>query len=301
MSCPRLSVVVAFHDMSREAPRTLHTLSSGYQQGMAATDYEVLAVDVGSDPPLSASLVTSHGPGFRLLRFPRSPSPAAAINAAVRTGRADAVMVCIDGARMLSPGMLRLAVAALRGFADPLVTTVSWHLGPKVQHESMLEGYDQAAEDRLLDSIDWRRNGYRLFDISALAQSSRAGWLGPMSESNCLAMRRDTWERLGGYEERFTSPGGGLVNPDLHDRACRQAGRQVVLLGEGTFHQFHGGVATNTPRAGRPVQPMMDEYVAIRGHGFATPLQQPILFGGLPAAAVRWVADAVQRSGGRGE
>ena len=38
----------------------------------------------------------------RLLRSPRARSPAAAINAAVRTSRADAVMVCIDGARMLS-------------------------------------------------------------------------------------------------------------------------------------------------------------------------------------------------------
>jgi hypothetical protein len=290
-----LSVIVAFHDMRREAVRTLFTLSSGYQRGVAPDDYEVIAVDVGSEPPLDEAVVRAQGSGFRLLRFPRTPSPAAAINAAVRESRGSAVMACIDGARMLSPGILRLTLAALRGFADPLVATASWHLGPKVQNESMLEGYDQAAEDMLLDTIDWRGDGYRLFRISCLAQSSRAGWLGPLAESNCVAMRRAAWERLDGYDEQFASPGGGLVNPDFYRRACDLLGPPVMLLGEGTFHQFHGGVATNAPRAHRPVRPMLAEYVAIRGRPFVAPPEPPILFGGLAADAVRWLDESLQQ------
>jgi hypothetical protein len=46
--CPRLSVVVNFHNMQRESIRTLHTLSTNYQRGVGATDYEVIAVDNGS-------------------------------------------------------------------------------------------------------------------------------------------------------------------------------------------------------------------------------------------------------------
>lgn len=293
MNAPRLSVIVAFHDMHREAVRTLFTLSTSYQRGVAPDDYEVIAVDVGSSPPLDEGLVRAQGTGFRLARFPRTPSPAAAINAAVRDSRGPAVMVCVDGARMLSPGILRLALAALGGFADPLVATASWHLGPNVQHESMLDGYDQAAEDRLLETVDWRTDGYRLFRIASLARSSRNGWLGPIGESNCFAVRRTTWERLGGYDERFTSPGGGLVNPDIYGRACDLLGPPVMLLGEGTFHQFHGGVASNAPRTGRPVQSMAAEYARLRGRDFAPPRDRSILFGGLVADALPWLGDSL--------
>jgi hypothetical protein len=291
-----LSIVVAFHDMPREAARTLRTLSPDYQRGVAAEDYEVIAVDVGSDPPLDEALVRDHGPTFRLLRFPRGPSPAAAINAAVRESRGRSVMACIDGARMLTPGILRFALVAFRGLSDPLVATLSFHLGPKVQNESMLEGYNQQAEDRLLETVDWRHDGYTLFSIGCLAQSSRVGWLGAIVESNCLAMRREAWERLGGYDERFVSPGGGLVNPDFYKRACDLLGRPVVLLGEGTFHQFHGGVATNTPRATRPVRPFFEEYVSLRGEPFLGPTQVPTLLGGMPAGGLRWLADSLKQT-----
>ena len=294
MSRLPLSVIVAFHDMRREAPRTLHSLSPSYQRGVTADDYEVLAVDVGSEPALEDEVVRAAGPRARLLRFPRGPSPAPALNAAVAESRGDAVMVCIDGARILSPGIVRLALAALRGFADPLVATVSWHLGPKVQHESMLEGYGQEAEDRLLDSVDWRRDGYALFTIASLGQSSRAGWLGPIGESNCMALRRDAWRRLGGYDERFTTPGGGFVNPDFFNRACELLGPPVVLLGEGTFHQFHGGVATNVPRVGRPLQAMAEEYESLRGGAFSPARGRPILLGALPELGGPWLARAVE-------
>jgi hypothetical protein len=294
---PRLSVIVVFHDMQREAPRTLQTLSPAFQQGVAADDYEVIAVDVGSDPPLAESLVTSQGARFRLRRFPRAPSPVAAINAAVRESRGAAVMACIDGARLLTPGIVRLTLAALAGYPERFVATVSWHLGPKVQNESMLEGYDQAVEDQLLDSVDWQGDGYRLFEIGCLAQSSAAGWLGPIGESNCIAMLRGAWDRLGGYDERFASPGGGLVNPDFFKRAWESLGPPVILLGEGTFHQFHGGVATNTPRVHRPVRPMFDEYVAIRGRPFEPPTGRPTLLGELPPQGLPWMKESLRVRG----
>jgi len=290
MAAPRLSVVVAFHDMGREAPRTLQTLAPGYQRGVAADEYEVIAVDVGSEPPLDESMVRSYGPNFRLLRSPRAPSPARAINAAVRSTRAEAVMVCIDGARMLTPGIIRFSLAALGGYPGRPVVTLSFHLGPKVQHESMLEGYDQAVEDRLLATVDWPRDGYELFRIGCLGQSSLAGWLGPIGESNCTAMARAAWVRLGGYDERFVSPGGGLVNPDFLKRACDELGPPVMLLGEAMFHQFHGGVATNTPRALRPVLPMAEEYLALRGLEFAPSTDEPLLVGCLPAQAMTVLA-----------
>ena len=294
MAAPRLSIVVAFHDMPREAPRTLDTLDPGYQRGVAAEAYEVIAVDVGSEPPLEEALVRSHGPTFRLVRSPRTRSPAAAINAAVRTSRAEAVMVCIDGARMLTPGIVRLTLAALLGFPGRPVITLAFHLGPKLQNEAMLEGYDQNVEDRLLATVDWRRDGYELFRIGCPSRSSLVGWLGAIGESNCLALDRADWDRLGGYDERFASPGGGLVNPDFLKRACDDLGAPVMLLGEATFHQFHGGVTTNTPRSCRPVQPMAAEYLALRGTAFARSPEKPVLLGSLPPQAVQWLSMAVR-------
>ena len=40
-------------------------------------------------------------------------------------------------------------------------------------------------------------------------------------------------------------PGGGLVNLDFYTRASLRSDVELVqILGEGTFHQFHGGAMT---------------------------------------------------------
>ena len=51
---------------------------------------------------------------------------------------------------------------------------------------------------------------------------------------------------LGGCCEEFACPGGGLVNSDLFRLIQREKEIQpVLLLGEATFHQVHGGIASN--------------------------------------------------------
>ncbi len=296
MAAPLLSVIVVFHDMAREAPRTLHTLSPAYQRGVGPDDYEVVAIDNGSAVPLDAAFVEGFGPNFRLLRRPPSPSPTAAINDAVRRSRGAAVMVCIDGARMLSPGVVRTTLAAFRAFENPVVATLAWHLGPRIQNLSMLEGYNQAVEDRLLDSVDWRADGYELFRIACFAGSSAVGWFGSLSESNCLAVRRAAYESLGGFDERFQTPGGGLVNLDFYKRACEGLPELVLLLGEGTFHQFHGGVATNVPTAEHPWPRFHDEYLAIRHAPFAPPTTVAQYIGHAPAQCMPFLSASVQQA-----
>jgi hypothetical protein len=293
MAAPSLSVIVAFHNMAREAPRTLFTLSSGYQRGVTDADYEVLVVDVGSKEPLDPDFVAGFGPNFRLHRAPAAPSPAAAINQAAKQAAGDAIVVSIDGARMLSPGIIRLMLAAFRAYPDPVVATLAWHLGPKLQNESMLDGYNQAFEDRLLESVDWRADGYELFRISCLAASSCPGWFHPIAESNCLAIRRPAWERLGGLDERFVSPGGGYVNLDYYREACEQHDQLVILLGEGTFHQFHGGVATNVPMLSHPGLAFQEEYLAIRGRMYALPTRQADYLGGITPQALPFLASSI--------
>ncbi len=290
---PRISIILAARNMERELPRTLHTLTPAYQSGIEESDYEVIVVDCGSTVPIDREAVRGYGMNFQLLRFDDSPSPARAINLAFQRCSAEIIMVCIDGARMLSPGILRFTLEAFRARENPIVATLAWHLGPKVQMVSMLEGYDQAAEDLLLGTVDWRRNGYELFRISVLAGSSSQGWFLPIGESNCIAMRRECYDRLGGFDERFQTPGGGFVNLDFYKRACEENGDLVILLGEGTFHQFHGGAATNKPLAHPDRKGFEQEYRDLKGGDYIRPETSPIYLGAVPRQALPFLAESV--------
>jgi hypothetical protein len=83
---------------------------------------------------------------------------------------------------------------------------------------------------------------------------------------------------MGGYDSRFVSPGGGLVNLDVWERLCADpAVRIILLLGEATFHQVHGGIATNNRES--PWEKFHAEYQAIRGKPFEAPQVEPLLVG----------------------
>ena len=289
----RLSIVVIFHNMTREAFRTLYSLSPAYQTGLVSEDYEVIAIDNGSAQPLDGDWVQSLGPQFSCHMFETlSASPVEAVNAGARMATGDLLAVIVDGARMASPGLIGQTQRAAALYEEPFVATLSWHLGPDVQNRSVLSGYGQAEEDRLLDSIAWPDNGYALFSISTLAQSSQPGFLGGIPiECSWFTMRRDAFLRIGGFDRRFQSPGGGLVNHDFRDRAlCLDDVMPVVLLGEGMFHQFHGGVATNVAPDDHPIHEFRAEYDQIHGrHYRQIPSPAVVYFGTLPEAARRFL------------
>jgi hypothetical protein len=282
-----LSVVVNFFNNRREARNTLYSLSAEYQRDARDLDYEVLVVDNGSPAPLLENEVLALGPHFRY-RFIRnaSVSPAAAINAACREAAGERLMVIIDGAHILSPGVFDLAGKAFDAFPAPFTATVPFHLGPKHQYDSVLEGYNQQVEDSILAALEWRGNGYRLYSATAAFADASEGWFGMLYESGCFALRKTDFLALGGFDERFQTPGGGLVNLDLFRRALSwDALQYVVLLGEGTFHQFHGGVATNRPRDQQPAE-FEREYGRIRGESFRPVARRPVLMGTIPPEAM---------------
>ncbi len=277
----RLSVVVVGYNMGRELPRTIRSLSPLMQFGIAPEDYEVILIDNGSTHPADGARLQSLLPGLIMRSMPGATvSPVPAINLGLSLARGDLVGVWIDGARIASPGLLATALSASRLHARPMIGTVAFHLGPDVQMESVKNGYCQTTEDAMLARIAWEDDGYRLFEISSFAGSSAGGWFELPAESNAVFLRAEHWRALGGFDERFVTPGGGLANLDMWSRICTDtSGELIMLLGEATFHQVHGGIATNSPNP--PHQSFHEEYVRIRGCPFARPTRRPLYLGSL--------------------
>ena len=273
-----VSVVVVAYDMAREIPRTLRSLGPGYQQGIAADDYEVVLVDNGSPEPLDAAMLGSFAGRLRTMRIdPAPPTPARAANLGIEMAESDFVGVLVDGARLASPGLLALACTlrapSHRGRSSQ---RSGWHLGAARHMDAEAKGYDQAAEDRAP-----RRDGLGARRLSAVlhqhaARRRRRAVVRPdggeqravHGESRCgrSSVGSTSASRCRAADSRTTISTAG--------RASSTDAQLVVLLGEGTFHQIHGGRRNIGPlrlgrdargvrEAARPRVPAADERAAV--------------------------------------
>ena len=268
-----LTVVVVFYNMKREAERTLYSLSRAYQQGVDDLDYEVVVVENGSDRDqrLGGRFVKSFGPQFRYIDMGDEavPSPVKALNRGIAHAHGDAFALMIDGAHVLTPGVLRNGMLGLRTYEPAVVATQQWYVGPGQQGDAMWDGYDQAYEDRLFQEVGWPSDGYRLFDIGHFI--GERDWLDGLWESNCLFVPRAVLAQCGGFDETFDMPGGGYANLDLYERVGSSPDvTAVTILGEGSFHQLHGGTTTNQElhERGRRLESYAEHYEAARGRSF---------------------------------
>lgn len=271
-----LSVVVVFYNMRREAARTLHSLTRAYQREIDATSYEVIVVENGSTPEerLGEDFVRSFGPEFRYIDLAgaASPSPVFALNRGIEVACGDVLALMIDGAHVLTPRVLRYGLAGLSTYAPAIVATQQWYIGPGDQGDAMLTGYDQEYEDGLFDAIEWPVDGYRLFDIGSFIGDR--DWFDGMWESNCIFVSRRQLQQVGGFDESFSVAGGGYANLDLYERLGSSADVSVVtIIGEGSFHQLHGGTTTNQdPNERRHrVSSYGEHFREIRGRRFRGP------------------------------
>ena len=288
-----LTVVVVAYDMRREADRTLHSLSRDYQRGIDDLDYEVIVVENGSpdEGRLGEDLVRSFGSEFRYLDLgaDATPSPTDALNRGIKAARGRAIALMIDGAHVLSPGVLRLGMAGLRTYEPAVVAAQQWYVGPGQQPDMVDAGYDQAKEDELFDRISWPSDGYRLFEISHFI--GERDWFDGFWESNCLFVPRELLEQVGGLDDSFATPGGGYANLELFERLGASPDVTVVsILGEGSFHQVHGGTTTNDgARDDRRSKILAygDHYRELRGRTHRGPAKTVHYVGALGSPAAR--------------
>lgn len=295
MSRPVLSIVVIGFDMARELPRTVLSLLPPYQRELEPGEIEIIVVDNGSTEPVTRDLFPADA-NVRILRVDDGGvSPCRAINRGVAEARAEHLGLMIDGARMVSPGVIRAALNAAVLHPNAFVATLGFHLGPKVQQVSVNEGYSREVEDQLLSEIGWPDgDGYRLFEICALGESYAMGVLAPPTETTFFVMKKAVFEAIGGYDERFKQLGGGLASFDFFRRAVEAAGDGfAMLVGEGTFHQLHYGATTQTGGVQRHTEPGVSlwdhfrfEYESIVGQPFHRLERMPLLIGRVTHPAV---------------
>ena len=237
----------------------------------------MLVIDNGSPEgtKLTDGMVSGFGSEFRLIDMgpDAPPSPVAALNRGIDACQGDMVALMIDGAHMLTPGVLSHAMAATRAYGPAMVTTQPFHLGPGQQGTTMGDGYNQDTEDGLLADIEWPSDGYRLFDIGVFQEDR--DWFDPLWESNCLFVPKVNLQQSGGYDVRFDEPGGGFANLELYERCGTDPSlRHVTILGEGSFHQIHGGTTTNQASAEQRaalIEQYAERYRELKGRSFTGP------------------------------
>lgn len=286
---PRLSIIVVVYRMSRQALNTLYSLSVRHQRNVNERDYEILVLENLSDDNLDQEAVLALGNNIRHFRREESsPSPVNAINEGFREARAPFIGLIIDGARMVTPRVVEYALAASRMSANALVAVPAFNLGPHLHHQHVDCGYDETQEQQLLAAVHWQQNGYRLFDISNLGEANPRGLFQPFMENNCYFTSRDNFAAIGYADERFQYPGGGSLNLHMFRAVgmLPQCEPYCVMAGEGTFHQFHGGVTT-AQVAGR--QLLLEQFRAqlesIWGGRFPALEREPFLIGAVTSHA----------------
>jgi glycosyltransferase involved in cell wall biosynthesis len=289
----RLSVIICCYNMRRELPRTILSATVPYQQEISPSDFELIIVDNGSTDVMPDEWVAGLPSNAVFVQMPLpTPSPARAMNWAARTyASGDVLLFAIDGARILSNRLYSMSLEAHRLIRNAFVYTLAWHLGSKRQVKSVLEGYDQHFEDNLISGSGWPREPDRIFDIAVFAGSSSRGFFQPIAESNAFSVGRALYENIGGFDERFTSPGGGLCNLEIFERyTLHPQTVNICLLTEGTFHQIHSGVATSG-KIGWST--MADEYERVRGRKYRRPQFEPLYFGRPAGGVSRFVHESI--------
>ena len=111
----------------------------------------------------------------------------------------------IDGAHLITPGVLRFGMLGLSTYAPAIVTVKQWYLGPGQQPRMVAGGYDGEYEDRLLAEVGWPTDGYRLFEIGHFIGDR--DWIDGDWESNCMFVPRELLEQVGAMDESFSVPG----------------------------------------------------------------------------------------------
>jgi hypothetical protein len=298
MSLPSLSVIVIVYNMPRQAMNTLLSLSVPYQKNVTADDYEIIVVENDSGNNLDPAAVGALGSQFHYhLRNEAGVSPVPAVNFAFSQCRGSQIGLIIDGARMVTPRVIEYAMLGAKITEHALVMVPGYHLGERDQKFHLQTGHSEQLEIEKLEQLAWQDNGYRLFQWACWSSSNQRGYLQPMQECSALFCSADNFRLIGGADERFDQAGGGSINLFLYRKLGMLPTTQLyVLPGEGSIHQFHGGVTTQElpdDEARRAVLKSFDTRLEeVWGAPFKALTREPMLLG----AVTHWAQPFLEKS-----
>ena len=145
-------------------------------------------------------------------------------------------------------------MTALETYAPAIVATQQWYVGPGQQGDSLHAGYDQDAEDRLVLAD-------RLADRRIPAVRDRALHRRPRlvrrHRREQLPVRRPASCSSSSVASTTASRWPAAATPTwiCTSARCVAPGVNVAsILGEGSFHQVHGGTTTNIAERGQPAR-----------------------------------------------
>jgi hypothetical protein len=296
---PRLSIIVIAYRMPRQALNTLYSLSTRYQQAIAAADYEVILVENESPEQCDPTAVSALGENIRYFsRREEGVSPVPALRFGIEQARGKYLGLVLDGAQMLTPRALEYVLMATRMADDPVIAVPGYHLGEADHKHHLSSSHNEAVEIEKLAALDWKQNGYRLFQFACFSSGNKAGYLQPMLESSALFCRRDAYQEFGGAHPGFDQPGGGSINLYLYRKLLmREQARLFVLAGEGSFHQFHGGVTTSEDDEREALLKSFDERLEkLSGEAFRATAREPQILGAVSHFAQPFLQQSLQRA-----
>ena len=260
-----LDLFIASFNMRKELNNTLDSCLPPYQENVSIADYTIYVIDNGSTDGTNAQEIEGKSPNIKFVSSPFiSHSPVPALNWAINQfASSDFIMICIDGARILSNQILAKIFAVFSIIPNAFVYTIGFHIGEKTHMELAREGFDRTDAQSLLNSLDWLEHSDLLKQNSVYAGSSHNGYFSAISESNAFALKRYDLNRVGHFNPQFLSPGGGFCNLEIFQRLTLDPHLiNICLLTEGTYHQFHEGAATSN-KVGHEI--FQDEYRSIFG------------------------------------
>ena len=117
-----------------------------------------------------------------------------------------------------------------------------------------------------------------------------------MMESNCYFAPRANLEKIGFADSRFDQEGGGALNPHMYRTlGLLPDSTYIVLPGEGSCHQFHGGVTSSRTR--EEVQHRFHAQLqSLWGEGYRALTREPLYFGSIGAQAQAHLSEASSRA-----
>ena len=146
-----MSFVVVVYDMPLQAQNTVDTLKLGYQRGVSSDDYEVIIVENQSDHLMDEQFIADLPENFSYhLRREDLPTPIFAANFGASEARGENICLMIDGARLLTPGVVGNILLGHRLTTNAIVTVPGYHLGRELQQEAVGNGYSLEAEREMI-------------------------------------------------------------------------------------------------------------------------------------------------------